>query len=164
MGQIRRTRASLRNYQIIWDYIAERDLVAADSLLRSFDEKLTLLAAFPGARQARPELRPRLRSFPVKDYLIFYRPIRGGIELIRVLHGARSSPRFSGPVTHNAVELRSPRLMPRFHQLLEPRLPVQPVETCPDLKLRRCPADDVGDRGAARCLEVKLVVAVDVAA
>ncbi|MGH9438287.1 MAG: type II toxin-antitoxin system RelE/ParE family toxin, partial [Terriglobia bacterium] len=33
--------------------------------------------------------------FPVKDfpkYLIFYRPIRDGIEVVRVIHGARDIP------------------------------------------------------------------------
>jgi toxin ParE1/3/4 len=35
------------------------------------------------------ELAPNLRSLPVGSYLIFYRPIDDGIQLIRVLHGAR---------------------------------------------------------------------------
>jgi toxin ParE1/3/4 len=83
MGLIRRTPTSLRDFQLIWDYIA------ADDLLRTFDEKLKLLSDFPNAGPARPELRQRIRSFPVGNYVIFYRPIRGGIELIRVLHGAR---------------------------------------------------------------------------
>jgi toxin ParE1/3/4 len=30
-----------------------------------------------------------LRSFPVGSYVIFYRPIEEGIEVIRVLHSAR---------------------------------------------------------------------------
>ena len=45
---------------------------------------------FPGAGQARSELMPNLRSFPVGRYLIFYRPIPDGIEVLRVLHGARN--------------------------------------------------------------------------
>lgn len=35
------------------------------------------------------ELQPSIRSFPVGKYILFYRPIEGGIELVRVLHGAR---------------------------------------------------------------------------
>jgi toxin ParE1/3/4 len=30
-----------------------------------------------------------LRSFPVGNYVIFYREVSEGIEIIRVLHGAR---------------------------------------------------------------------------
>src|SRR5260370_39377034 len=89
MGLIRRTSPSRRDYEAIWDYVAADNVQAADGLLRTFDEKLRLLSEFPGAGPARPELRPRLRSFPVGNYLLFYRPIRGGIELLRVLHGSR---------------------------------------------------------------------------
>jgi toxin ParE1/3/4 len=34
-----------------------------------------------------------LRSFPIGNYLAFYRDIAGGIELVRVLHGARKLTR-----------------------------------------------------------------------
>ncbi len=34
-------------------------------------------------------MSPNLRSFPIGSYLIFYRPMEDGIQLIRVAHGAR---------------------------------------------------------------------------
>ncbi len=37
----------------------------------------------------RDSLVTSLRSFPVGNYLIFYCPVNKGIEVIRVLHGAR---------------------------------------------------------------------------
>ena len=37
----------------------------------------------------REALAPGLRSFPVGNYLVFYRVTEGGIELARVLHGMR---------------------------------------------------------------------------
>jgi toxin ParE1/3/4 len=40
--------------------------------------------------RARPELAPELRSFPVKRYVLYYRPDADGIELVRVLDGARN--------------------------------------------------------------------------
>jgi toxin ParE1/3/4 len=90
MPSIRRTSTSRRDYAAIWDYVAEHaSPETADALLRAFDSKLALLAQLPGVGQACPELRPRLRRFPVGRYLLFYRPTRDGIELIRVLHGAR---------------------------------------------------------------------------
>jgi toxin ParE1/3/4 len=42
--------------------------------------------------RARPELRPDLRSFPVGRFVIFYREVRDGIEIVRVLRGARDLP------------------------------------------------------------------------
>jgi toxin ParE1/3/4 len=90
MGLIRRTAASRADYQQIWEYVAEQGSIsAADRLLHVFDEQLELLSEFPGAGRARPELRVSIRSFVVGDYLLFYRPVSSGIELIRVLHGAR---------------------------------------------------------------------------
>ena len=38
------------------------------------------------------ELGPALHSFPVDAYIVFYRSARGGIEVVRVLHGARDIP------------------------------------------------------------------------
>lgn len=37
----------------------------------------------------RDKLLPTLHSFPVDDYLIFYRPIAEGIEVVRVVSGYR---------------------------------------------------------------------------
>jgi toxin ParE1/3/4 len=36
-----------------------------------------------------PELAADLRGFPADDYIIFYREVSEGIEIVRVLHGAR---------------------------------------------------------------------------
>ena len=38
----------------------------------------------------RSDIVPGVRSFPVGNYLIFYRETGQGIEIIRVLHGARN--------------------------------------------------------------------------
>jgi toxin ParE1/3/4 len=58
-------------------------------LIDRFDETLQMLAQNPMTGRAREELAPKVRSFPVGNYLLFYRPAQDGIELIRVLHGAR---------------------------------------------------------------------------
>lgn len=43
----------------------------------------------PGLGRQESKLAPNLRSFPLGNYLIFYRPIEDGIAVVRVLHGAR---------------------------------------------------------------------------
>ena len=90
MGLVRRTPTSRKDYRAVWDYVAQDNPDAADALLRKLDETLGMLSEHPNAGQRRPELRPRLRSFPVGNYLIFYRPMRRGVELVRILHGARN--------------------------------------------------------------------------
>ncbi|NDJ24795.1 type II toxin-antitoxin system RelE/ParE family toxin [Nostoc sp. B(2019)] len=37
----------------------------------------------------REDIAPQIRSFPVEKYVIFYRLIEGGIEVVRVIYGAR---------------------------------------------------------------------------
>ncbi|WGM40609.1 Toxin ParE3 [Caulobacter sp. NIBR1757] len=49
-----------------------------------------MLAEFPNAGPARDDLAPGLRSFAVYPYVLFYRPITGGIEVVRVLDGRRN--------------------------------------------------------------------------
>ena len=77
----------------LWEilvYIARDNEDAAFRLIDSIDERFQMLAQFAGGGQSRPELLPNVRSFPVGRYLIFYRPIEDGIEVLRVVHGSRN--------------------------------------------------------------------------
>lgn len=72
----------------ISSFIALDNPAASDRLIDSFVEKLRILADAPLIGPICTEL-PALRRFPVGNYVFFYRPLRDGIELVRVLHGAR---------------------------------------------------------------------------
>jgi toxin ParE1/3/4 len=74
--------------------IAEENPVAADRWLDLVDEKCQLLARMAELGRKRPDLAPDLRSLPAGNHIIFYRPLPDGIQLIRVLHGARDIPAF----------------------------------------------------------------------
>jgi toxin ParE1/3/4 len=43
----------------------------------------------PGLGRNRPDLAEDLKSFPTGNHVIFYRVVDGGIQILRVLHGAR---------------------------------------------------------------------------
>jgi toxin ParE1/3/4 len=73
----------------IWRYIAEQSTRRADRLLDRLDETFSRLADLPYMGKARADLAPGLRMFPMQEYLIFYRPVEDGIEIVRVLHGSR---------------------------------------------------------------------------
>ena len=51
--------------------------------------KFKLLAREPGLGRVRDDLMPELQSFPFERYVIFYRRVHKGIEVVRVLHSAR---------------------------------------------------------------------------
>ncbi len=87
------TPTALRDLLGIWTFIGEEDLRAADRLVEQVHEKLRLLAENPGTGRSRDELARGLRSFPCGPYIIFYRIIENGVEVMRVIHGARDLPR-----------------------------------------------------------------------
>jgi len=74
----------------IWKYIAADSERAADDLLDHIGEILELLGQSPLLGRARSELRPGIRSFPVGDYVIFYKPRKDGVTVVRVLSGYRN--------------------------------------------------------------------------
>ncbi len=73
----------------IWDYIAEESEAWADSFIDRIDKKFRTLAQSPGMGRLRDELAVDLQSFPVGRYVIFYRPLSNGDNIVRVLHSAR---------------------------------------------------------------------------
>ena len=73
----------------IWDYIADDGIAAADHWVDRLDKQFQVLAMQPMMGRARDELEPGVRSFPFGRYVVFYLPLDGGIDVVRVLHGAR---------------------------------------------------------------------------
>lgn len=74
----------------IWLYIAKDNLDAADALIDNFEAKSKRLAQNPKLGPTRDDIAPGMRMFPVGNYLLLYREVSTGIELVRVVHGARS--------------------------------------------------------------------------
>jgi len=79
----------------IWAFIAEDNLEAATRVVAAAYETFKLLAANPelGRRRSFRNLRLRnVRSFRVSgfgNYLIFYRAVGDGIQVLHIYHGAR---------------------------------------------------------------------------
>ncbi len=74
----------------IWEFIAEDSPRRARQLIeRIIIVCNTTLADNPRIGRSREDLASELRSFPLQDYTIFYRPIDDGVEIVRVLHGNR---------------------------------------------------------------------------
>jgi len=77
------------------DFIAQDNLEAALRFLDAAEKTFAQLARLPRigkSRKVKSRVFANVRQFPItgfEKYLVFYRPIKGGIEVLRVLHGAR---------------------------------------------------------------------------
>src|SRR5262245_49849513 len=80
-----------RDLRGIRDYIARDNPEAARRVMTRLRDLARLLAGALALGRRRPELGRDLRSFVADSYVLFYHPLPGGsgIELVRVLHGAR---------------------------------------------------------------------------
>ena len=63
---------------------------AANWLIQTIVTPYLRLEDTPGMGRDRSELRPGIRSLPVKSYVIFYRFDEERVFVVRVLHGARN--------------------------------------------------------------------------
>jgi len=78
-----------RDLREIGGYIAQDNTAAALRFLELLRAKCESLGEMPGMGREREELGAGLRSFAAGRYVIFYREREDGIEVVRVLHGAR---------------------------------------------------------------------------
>jgi toxin ParE1/3/4 len=76
----------------IWDYIASDNEPAADRTIDKIESAAARLDAFP--RMGRALRKPKARQLVVAGtpYKLIYRVLLGGVEVLRVLHGARKWP------------------------------------------------------------------------
>lgn len=89
MGRIRIRPGARADLLEIWIHIAEDSVAHADAFADRLDEAIGMLGRMPKAGRQRDELAAGMRAFPCGNYIIFYREERDGVEVVRVLHGAR---------------------------------------------------------------------------
>jgi toxin ParE1/3/4 len=87
--RLRRTAQAEEDLIDIWTYIARDNPAAADRLLELLDEKSRALARNPEMGSARDDIAAGVRHFPVGRYLILYRNVGDGVEVVRYVHGMR---------------------------------------------------------------------------
>jgi toxin ParE1/3/4 len=84
------TPTASRDIESIMDYLAEKvSFETAEYFLEKINAKFKLLVKFPKIGRGRDELYLGLRCVPLEDYLIFYRLVPRGIEVMRVVGGYR---------------------------------------------------------------------------
>jgi toxin ParE1/3/4 len=85
---IRRPKAE-QDLGEIYDWIADSSISSADRYIERIISTIGKLADMPNIGSHRLPTYPDIRSFPIGNHLIFYRPIPDGIEVVRVIHGAK---------------------------------------------------------------------------
>lgn len=89
MKVARLTEPAVQDLEEIYKYIALDNIDAAERMKHKLQKRWCAAAENPGIGRKRNELQPNLRSVTEGSYLIFYRQIENGIEILRILHGAR---------------------------------------------------------------------------
>ncbi len=89
MAQALFTTQADEDVLLVWNYIARDSTRNADAFFDTLKERCQLLADTPQMGRARPEFGAEVRSWPLGNYLIFYRIAETDIEILRVIHGAR---------------------------------------------------------------------------
>ena len=89
MGRLVIRPQALTDLDDIFDYIAEDSLDRAITFIRKLYQQMEAVAASPNIGRRRDALLPGLRSFPYGNYLIFYISLDDGVDVVRVLNGAR---------------------------------------------------------------------------
>jgi toxin ParE1/3/4 len=86
------TDEAMADLEEIWCFIAgRRDESTADRIASTILGKCRSHARFPETGRSRDDLTPGLRSFPVSPYVVFYRPAKHTIQVVRILHGSRDT-------------------------------------------------------------------------
>jgi toxin ParE1/3/4 len=89
MSRVRLTKWVEGDLDEIWAYIARDNPLAADAFVGEFIEAFELLGDSPRLGRARRDLGSSVRQYLHRNYVIYYRTLRDGVEILRVLHGAR---------------------------------------------------------------------------
>ncbi len=95
MSRVIKSRPARRDLVELGTYIGQHSEPASRRFLNAAEEAFQRLAAMPGLGSACESdhlALAGLRLWPVRGfpkYLILYRPLEDGIEVLRVFHGAR---------------------------------------------------------------------------
>lgn len=81
--------AAIQDLDEITDYYAVHNLDVGDRLLDEFAKKCRYLTQFPMIGRSYRGIRPDLRGLPMQGYIVFYRLVNGGVEIMRVMRGDR---------------------------------------------------------------------------
>jgi toxin ParE1/3/4 len=81
------SRPAIRDLEAISAYFAEVPVEAGEKFLQGFNKRCRQLASFLNIGRSYDDLQLGLRGLPLAGYIILYRVIGDGIEIVRVANG-----------------------------------------------------------------------------
>ena len=79
------TLSASRDLEAISEYFLNRNIETGERLLNEFRKKYHKLVKFPNIGCSYGHIRPELRGLPLDGYVILYRVINNGVEILRVV-------------------------------------------------------------------------------
>jgi len=73
----------------IWNYIADDNMAAADTVIADLFSRFEHIASYPMHGSVRDDIRPNTRASIVGHFLIFYEIVGAEAHILRVIHGSR---------------------------------------------------------------------------
>ena len=122
MGQVSFTDEAREDLLAIEGFLAERNPRVAAQFIDSILERCRQLQLFPELGPVRLDMKPEARCLTHKRWLILYRLIPGGVEVVRIVDGARDLGETAG------VRASRPLLPSLRRQHARQRLRVNDVE------------------------------------
>jgi toxin ParE1/3/4 len=94
MPQVLRTEEALADLRQIALYIAHENSASASGWLAEMEQLFSILARQPRiGKRMRTKRFGTVRQFSRGNYVVYFKPLADGVEILRVLHGARDHKR-----------------------------------------------------------------------
>jgi toxin ParE1/3/4 len=81
------SQPAIRDLESISSYFADVNVETGERFLLGFSKRCQQIASFPGSGRSYDDLQVGLRGLPLEGYVILYRMMNDGIEIVRVVNG-----------------------------------------------------------------------------
>jgi toxin ParE1/3/4 len=89
VSQVHYTSLADADIDDITEYFAPLSPAKGLRVIKNIRDTARIHAGSPLIGRSRHRLRPGLKSFVAEGYVVYFRIVTGGIEVVRVVHGAR---------------------------------------------------------------------------